>query len=341
MEESVLASLKNSKVKNDRYLSRSRPETIRHGCWRAYTDSYTRVGLRLTSGSRELGHSPVTLFGIVALFLVAATALGGKASSQELIRPDLNVFHGFSFSPGACEQGPDFCAVSTPRSWAPTEIEIVRGALDEIEANDVARRIVQRARLNGFQGIRRFAYAARLNAQGLYEVDPTIAATAHRDDRDSIRTLDLTNQFFERKSARDHFSGDPGYLLTTEILVHELMHAIDFDQRYSSSLEFRRVAGLWMTELNQREATRVNIDRVRLNAAGRYEDSWRASRAFGVVTMAGHLPSVQALDSYREAFAEFGAHFVLDPYARRRFDPRIVRYFDEVVSRAPYQSPDR
>ena len=46
----------------------------------------------------------------------------------------------------------------------------------------------------------------------------------------------------------------------------------------------------------------------------------------------GRLPSVQALDGYREAFAEFGAHLVLDPNARRRLEPRLIRYFEEALA---------
>ena len=59
-----------------------------------------------------------------------------------------------------------------------------------------------------------------------------IAATTHTDDRHSVRTIDVTDRFFERGSTRDHLSGDPGYLLTTEILAHELLHAMDLGQRH-------------------------------------------------------------------------------------------------------------
>jgi hypothetical protein len=47
------------------------------------------------------------------------------------------------------------------------------------------------------------------------------------------------------------------------------------------------------------------------------------------------LPSVQALDNYREAFAEFGADLILDPNARHRLEPRLIRYIESVVGTAP------
>ena len=150
-----------------------------------------------------------------------------------------------------------------------------------------------------------------------------------------MRTIDLTDRFFERESARDHFSGEPGYLLTTEILAHELVHAMDLGEQYSGTDEFRRVARLGTNAAQQREADRVNLEREQLNGQGRYEASWQVSRSFGIVTLRGRLPSVQALDNYREAFAEFGADLVLDPNARRRLEPRLIRYFERAVSEVP------
>src|SRR5262245_57042149 len=293
--------------------------------------------MRLTIARPRPGNAVRRLFwllSVAALILVAAVP-GSKSAAQDVARPDAPQHDGLSFSPGTCEQGPEFCALSLPRAWAPTEIDLISVALDEIAASDLGRRIIQRAGQNGCRALRRFAHAAQLNAQGRYDTQPTIVASTHTDDRHSIRTIDLTDLFFERASARDHFSGEPGYLLTTEILAHELVHAMDLDQRYSGTAEFRRVARLGMPIAREREADRVNIERERLNADGRYEDSWEVSRAFGVLTMRGRLPSVQALDNYREAFAEFGAHLVVDPKAFQRSEPRLILFFERAVSEAP------
>jgi hypothetical protein len=240
--------------------------------------------------------------------------------------------HGsFVLSTGTCEQGSEFCAIAAPRAWTPEEIALVSGALDEIAGNETGRRIIQLAVQNGFRTLRRFTRAAQPNAEGGYAAEPMIVATAHTDEAHAVRTIDLTDRFFERQSARDHFSGTPGYLLTTEILAHELVHGMDLNQQHSNTDEFRRVARLGMPTRLQDEADRVNVQREQLNAEGRYEASWQVSRAFGVLTLRGRLPSVQALDGYREAFAEFGAHLVLDPNARRRLEPRLIRYFEEAL----------
>jgi hypothetical protein len=279
------------------------------------------------------GNIPRRIAGVLsaAAVMLIATAPARNASPAELAPNGAPRVHGFALSPGTCELGPEFCAVTAPRPWAQPEIDLIRTALDEIAASDLGSRISQRAGQNGFRTLRRFAQAAQLNAQERYDAQPMIDATTHTDDHHSMRTIDVTDRFFARGSARDHFSGEPGYMLTTEILAHELVHAMDLDQQYSRTAEFRRVARLGTTAAQQQEADRVNLERARLNAEGRYEAGWEASRSFALLRLRGRLPSVQALDSYREAFAEFGAHLILDSNARRRFEPRLIRYFDGAV----------
>jgi len=276
----------------------------------------------------------------LALSVIAAAPLRTEAEARGRAAADPPTadasgaaHHGsFAFATGTCEQGAEFCAIAGPRAWTPEEIALIGGALDEIAGNETGHRIIDLAVQNGFRTLRRFTRAAQPNAEGSFAPEPMIVATAHTDEAHAVRTIDLTDRFFERQAARDHFSGTPGYLLTTEILAHELVHGMDLNQQLSNTDEFRRVARLGMPTRFQEEADRVNVQREQLNAEGHYEASWQASRAFGVMFLRGRLPSVQALDGYREAFAEFGAHLVLDPNARRRLEPRLIRYFEEVLS---------
>jgi len=275
-------------------------------------------------------------FSLCAAALVVLAAGHAETSAPVASAPADVVQHaGFSIAPGACEQGQAFCSIATARGWTPAEISVVSSALDEISASDVGKRIIQRARRNGFQTLRRFSRAAQPNGSGGYELAPTIAATTHADDQHAVRTIDLTDRFFERGTARDHYSGTPGYLLTTEILAHELVHALDLGQPYSGTEEFRRVARLGMPSNLRRDADRVGLEGETLNNAGQYEAGWEKGRTFAIIQLRGRLPSVQALDGFREAFAEFGAHLVVDPNARRRFEPRLLRYFDLVVFATP------
>jgi hypothetical protein len=117
--------------------------------------------------------------------------------------------------------------------------------------------------------------------------------------------------------------------------TRELVHAVDLRQQYSGAAEFGRVASLGISVIRQRDADRANQKRERFNGEGRYEAAWEASRSFGNVFLQGRLPSVQALDSCREAFAECGAHLVVDPNARRRFEPRLLLFSQRATVGAP------
>ena len=239
----------------------------------------------------------------------------------------------FTFSAGTCEQGPRFCAIAGPREWTAGEIALVSGALDEIAGTDLGKRIVDHALSNGFRTLRRFTRAARLDGERGYQPDAATVATTHHDEQSGVKTIDLTDRFFERQALRDQFSGPPGYLLTTEVLAHELVQAVDMDQRYSATETFRRGVRLGMPAALQAEVDAANAERRALVDAGRHADDWYASRAFAIVRLRGRLPSLHALEGYREAFAEIGAHLILDANnARAQFEPRVIRYFTQSVS---------
>jgi len=264
-----------------------------------------------------------TIAAVVGLVALAAA----QVASQ-----DPPSHRGFTFSAGTCELGPQFCASATQKDWTAAEIALVSGALDEIAGTNLGRRIIDGALSNGFRTIRRFARAARLDGGGGYQAEAATVATTHHDEASGIRTIDLTDRFFERQSLRDQFSGPAGYLLTTEVLAHELVHAVDMDQRYSGTELFRRGVRLGMPATLQADVDAANAERRALVAAGRHGDDWYASRSFAIVRLRGRLPSLHALEGYREAFAEIGAHLVLDANARAQFEPRVIQYFTQSVS---------
>jgi len=263
----------------------------------------------------------------LAVAVALLTSIPDRVASQDRLS-----HRGFTFSTGTCELGPQFCAISTPQAWTAAEIALVSAALDEIAGTDFGRQIIDRALSNGFRTIRRFVRAARLNGDRGYQAEEPTVATAHHDEPNGIKTIDLTDRFFERQSLRDQFSGPPGYLLTTEILAHELVHAVDMNQRYSGTETFRRSVRLGMPAALQAEVDAANAARRPFVDEGRHADDWYASRSFAIVRLRGRLPSLHALEGYREAFAEVGAHLVLDANARAQFEPRVIQYFTRAVS---------
>jgi hypothetical protein len=286
--------------------------------------------------------APIGAAAIVAGLLVLGAVDPHASQDQSPSSPAGRAAHrDFVFSAGGCELGPEFCAASGPRGWAAGEVELVSAALDEIAATDLGRRIIERSLANGFNTIRRFTRAARPDPAGGYQVDAATVATAHHDDRTSVKTIDLTDRFFERRSLRDQFSGPPGYLLTTEILAHELVHGVDADQRYSGTVTFRQSVRLGMPAALQADVDAANAERSRLVEQGRHADDWYASRLFAIVRLRGRLPSLHALEGYREAFAEIGAHLVLDRNTRSQFEPRVIQYVERSVAEPPAQGRER
>jgi hypothetical protein len=265
----------------------------------------------------------------VALIALLTLGADGPNASQ-----DGSQHRGFTFSAGSCELGTEFCAITAPKEWTAAEVELVSEALDEIAGSALGRRIIERALSNGFRTFRRFGRAARLDPERGYQVEPATVATAHHDDVNAVTTIDLTDRFFERRSMRDEFSGPPGYLLTTEVLAHELVHAVDMGQRYSGTETFRRAVRLGMPAALQADVDAANVERMRFVEEGRHASDWQASRSFAIVRFRGRLPSLHALEGYREAFAEIGAHLVVDANARTQFEPRVVQYFERSVSEA-------
>jgi len=73
------------------------------------------------------------LLSATALFLITAIPVGTAPADRPSIR-DAPQHAGFVLSPGTCEQGPEFCGLTTPRAWAPGEIALITDALDEIAA---------------------------------------------------------------------------------------------------------------------------------------------------------------------------------------------------------------
>jgi hypothetical protein len=268
--------------------------------------------------------------GVAAL--LALSGAQPKASQDARPSGGEKTHRGFTFSAGTCELGPQFCSVTTPRDWTATEVELVSSSLDEIAGSDLGRRIIDRAQSNGFRTLRRFERGARFDADRGYQADPATVATAHTGDQESVRTIDLTDRFFERRSLRDQFSGPPGYSLTTEVLAHELVHAVDVGQRYSGTVDFRRAVRLGMPATLQADVDAANAERLQLVEEGRHADDWYASRSFAIVRLRGRLPSLHALEGYREAFAEIGAHLVLDAQSRSQFEPRVIQYVERAVA---------
>lgn len=269
--------------------------------------------------------------------LVAAVSVlaAGPARSTDYRSPRQGApidYRGFTFSSGRCEPGQSACARSIPKEWTPSEIAVAKNAIDEILSGKDGVTVVERAHQRGVSALRRYGvFIGRLG--------PVPAAAALRRDQNTA-AVEIFDTFFASPGGRDSFSGKPGFLLVSAILLHECMHAID---DVSREAEFLKVAGFvrrgerWRFSVNTGgEAAvlaRFNQEFAPLEMAGDFMAEWRLGRDAAMDMRPVRVPTIQATVRPAEAFAEIGAMLVLDPNARKYLPRDLVAYFDRHVFR--------
>ena len=231
----------------------------------------------------------------------------------------------------------EHCNTRMPKTWTQEEIEIVKSALNEIDATPRGRAVIQRAQALGYGRLRRFAHHINLPSG-------TANTSARAVLRRVTRTIDFNDAFFRCISARDKFSGTPGLSITTMVTLHEIMHAVDDARIYSESAEFLRLLdfrrdqhGVWrlwrLNSLSQVDAQEWDRQVRRSNDAadaGLCELSFAISREYGPKLLKT-LPSMRAADRPSDAFAEIGMHLVLDRQVESYLQPNVVEYFNTHV----------
>ena len=268
-----------------------------------------------------------------AVFLAAGSSLAvgpGGPGESTAPQPTPVEYRGFRFLAGGCEIGQTDCTRSGPKEWTSSEIDVVKRAIDDILARPDGLNVVDRTQRRGVTALRR--HGVFIGRGG-----PALAAAALRRDRVPAG-IEVYDSFFASPGERDSYSGKPGFLLVSEILLHECMHAID---DLSADLEFVRLAGFtragdrWrFTVHNGEEAAalmRYNEEFARLDAAGDFMAKWRLGRATALKMRPIRVPTIHATSRPTEAFAEIGAILALDPNARKYLPRDLVVYFDRYV----------
>lgn len=154
--------------------------------------------------------------------------------------------------------------------------------------------------------------------------------------------IEVNDHFFEYSQYRDKRAS---YGLTTRILVHELFHVIDDNGRrfslseaFLTALDFEQI-GPRVLPRGISDADIIGLAKVdelaeQIARRGDLGAAWDLRRnhttRFGV-------PSMNAFSGYQEAFAECGAHMVLDAGVYSYFNTRVVDYFqDRVLSQLQF-----
>jgi hypothetical protein len=268
-----------------------------------------------------------------AIVLAAGSSLAvppGGTDEWTARQPAPIEYRGFRFVAGACEAGQTACTQSDPKDWTASEIDAVKSAIDEILARPNGVNVVERTQRRGVTALRRYGVLSGRSG-------PVPAAAALRRGRFPA-SIEVYDRFFAGAQGRDSYSGKPGFLVVSEILLHECMHAID---DLSGDLEFVRIAGFtragdkWRFAIHTADdaaaLTRYNDEFARLDVVGDFMAKWRLGRSTALNMRPIRVPTIHATARPTEAFAEIGAILVLDPNARKYLPRDLVVYFDRNV----------
>ena len=279
---------------------------------------------------------PANVALLLAALAMTATLTGTprQRSSTEVL--PIESHGGFRFEKGDCDRDPGFCERRQPKAWTSDEITIVKQAIDEILTRPLGPEALARCRRNGFDTLRRYTAVGETEWSTAPDFLPRPQANLHWDPL--APSIDFNDEFFRDRGLRDSFSGRPGYLVSAAVLLHECMHALDEVSRYPMFRDlvgFVRAGTRWRfiagTQSDVAAITEFNRQIVKLARLNDRAGMWRANRRFALSMKPVRLPTMSAVRGPGEAFAEIGAHLILEDRARQYLPKEVVAYFDRNV----------
>jgi hypothetical protein len=245
-------------------------------------------------------------------------------------------YGGFAVVAGTCAPAETDCEARGPKAWSSGDVAILKAAVNAIVRSSAGKAVIAAAQQGGVREIRR--YSSEGGRSESQDGPPSAGRIALLRRVGPTAAIDLHDPYFARGQERDAFSGRPGYLLVAEVLLHECFHALD---TVSQSPEFLRLVGFSRAGATWRFEGRTSADVTsltsfsaqyrRLADKGDWAGIWRANRSLALSMRPVRVPSMMSVRSPAEAFAEIGAHLILDPRARTYLPPETVAYFDAYI----------
>ena len=240
-------------------------------------------------------------------------------------------YAGFLITEGYCAPTNLGCAQQLPRSWSADELSKVKQSIDEIRARASGDAVMQRIQMPRRVVIRRFTHGRSGGA-----VDPTIVASFRR--RGDVDVVELYDRFFRLGDSRDILSGRQGYRFQTQVLLHELLHALDEHSAHDafqkavgfvqagSRLRFSVSTPAEVAALSQWAAVIPRLERIEA-----YVEQRRLNRRLAMDQRPIRIPTMECIRGPAEAFAEIGSHLILDDNAPKYLPSSVTDYFAKAV----------
>ena len=234
----------------------------------------------------------------------------------------------FELGAGRCPAASAGCQALGPKEFTAAEGELVRGALDEIVSRSLGRDLVRQVQRGGGVRIVRFTGPSGPLA---------MAAAAFRSGPGGA-SVEIYDRFVVFGDARDEYYGGKGHSFAAQALTHELMHAVDTlsdNPEFLSAVGFVRAGARWRYSATDPDAVtalmRWETERVTLEQRQDYRSLRRLNRELAINARSIGLPSMQAVRSPAEAFAEIGSYLVIDEAAAKHLPDEIVTLFQREV----------
>ena len=244
----------------------------------------------------------------------------------------------FITEPSCGPHAPLWCSISRPISWDDDSIARTTDLFRRLLAFQGANGVVAQFFESDYNALVRtqtgFTFTDPFRREPPIQSDGNPAWVAH-----DMKRLFLSDRFIASYLGTDplgHF--DPRLL----VLLHELFHVSDARYRYSESSSFREMYGRVLSMIDVPACRRLLGRWRRATADGWDEADWTTARLemkkLGTRVGTGHyLPSVATCgledpaEAVSEAFADFGAYWLIDPSARSSFPAPVEEWLEGAV----------
>lgn len=256
----------------------------------------------------------------ITWFVVVLGMILSQNSAAER-RPTFRFVSGRSFERVIPEAG--------PKDWKRSEIELIKKLLPKVHV--MAPTLMAKAKILGQNQFARWEskVSPKRTGQDVEYVRHESTAAAVAPFYNSIGIFDA---FFTEPT-----DGTEGWYMSHEhVLVHELAHVADVDQKFSRSRKFLSLAGFTLESdgsyklksVDQKEWDRVNDQVVQLLIQRRFAEAARIEKQF---TEPLGFPSLYGMTDPFEALAEFTVHLIYDPRSVSYMRPEIVEFIRKKI----------
>ena len=225
-----------------------------------------------------------------------------------------------------CHNAP--CDTVQPKTWDPDEIRVIDNAILKFKFGGL-NHVINFIKAAGFKQFQRASnwFLPDLSKIG-FAVSPTYFQMAVAIEG-MYPALVFTDEFFKSELFVVGLENVPIQEIT---VLHEIMHAFDYKNRFSHSAEFLELTGFKASEFLGLSTFKVTEEEL-AKAQKKYHelkttDQRRAQEFEREFSMDYGMPSLYSMKDPQEAFAEIATYIYFDATANQYLELSLIEYID-------------